>query len=39
VAVGVRAADEARDAGLTPRDARGRAAQPVTGRGGEGRPA
>jgi pyrroloquinoline quinone biosynthesis protein E len=39
VADAVRAADEARDAGLTPRDARGRAAQPVTGRGGEGRPA
>jgi PqqA peptide cyclase len=39
VADAVRAADEARDAGMTPRDARGRPAQPVTGRGGEGRPA
>jgi PqqA peptide cyclase len=39
VADAVRAADEARDAGMTPRDARGRPAQPVTGRGVEGRPA
>jgi pyrroloquinoline quinone biosynthesis protein E len=39
VADAVRAADEARDAGMTPRDARGRPAEPVTGRGGEGRPA
>jgi PqqA peptide cyclase len=39
VADAVRAADEARDAGMTPRDARGRPAEPVTGRGDEGRPA
>jgi PqqA peptide cyclase len=38
VADAVRAADEARDAGMTPRDARGRPAEPVTGRGDEGRP-
>jgi PqqA peptide cyclase len=39
VADAVRGADEARDAGMTPRDARGRPAEAVTGRGGEGRPA
>jgi PqqA peptide cyclase len=39
VADAVRAADEARDAGMTPRDARGRPAEPMTGRGDEGRPA